>query len=82
MPGLAQTGQHARSLKAKLRQIGHGGGIAGQSGQKRVVRALDNLSFKAHPGDCVGIVGTNGAGRVVACGTIRDVLRERRPVAE
>ena len=55
--------KRARSLKAMLRQIGHDRGIAGQSGQERVVRALDNLSFKAHRGDRVGIVGPNGAGK-------------------
>ena len=56
-------GKRARSLKAMLRQIGDGGGIASHSGQERVVRALENVSFKAHPGDRVGIVGANGAGK-------------------
>jgi ABC-2 type transport system ATP-binding protein/lipopolysaccharide transport system ATP-binding protein len=49
------------------------GGRIAQQGSHVVVRALDDVSFVAHDGDRIGLVGHNGAGKTtllrVLCGT-------------
>src|SRR5215471_10530754 len=39
------------------------GGQLAQQGSHVVVRALKNVSFEAHDGDRIGLVGQNGAGK-------------------
>src|SRR6202162_1123448 len=38
-------------------------GMVGRGGARQSFEALDDVSFEAYPGECLGIVGTNGSGK-------------------
>jgi lipopolysaccharide transport system ATP-binding protein len=52
-----------RSLKKKLISATTGGRIAGDAGQRVIVRAIEGLNLDLKPGDRVGLMGHNGAGK-------------------
>lgn len=51
------------SLALKTKRLPTGGTIEDLGRGKRVVRALENVSFSLKPGDRLGLVGSNGAGK-------------------
>ncbi|OQA34707.1 MAG: Teichoic acids export ATP-binding protein TagH [Betaproteobacteria bacterium ADurb.Bin341] len=52
-----------RSFKKSLLNVATGGILAKDTANRVVVRALDNLSFRFHEGDRVGLIGHNGSGK-------------------
>lgn len=56
-------GGKSRSLKNTFIRAATGGLLARDAADRVVIRALNNLSFKFHEGDRVGIVGHNGSGK-------------------
>ncbi|AXE91498.1 ABC transporter ATP-binding protein [Paraburkholderia sp. 22099] len=52
-----------RSLRKSLLSATTGGRVASDAGRRVTVRALDDVSFELRPGDRVGLVGHNGAGK-------------------
>ena len=52
-----------RSLKTVVLRATTGGRIGRDSGNRVVVRAIDQLSFEIREGDRVGLVGQNGSGK-------------------
>lgn len=60
--GLTYRIFHKPTLARGRAQLPVGGRIEG-SGRKRLVRALDGISFTLEPGDRLGLIGSNGAGK-------------------
>lgn len=60
--GLTYRIFHKLSLARGGGPLPVGGRIEG-SGRKRLVRALDGISFTLEPGDRLGLIGSNGAGK-------------------
>ena len=56
-------GAASRSLKNAILHSATGGGLAKDSRDRVVVRALDGLNFKITEGDRVGLLGHNGSGK-------------------
>ena len=58
------TGQFSHSLRTHVAQV-IGGRLLGRKGRWPVswVRALDSISLEVNPGDRLGIIGHNGAGK-------------------
>jgi ABC-type polysaccharide/polyol phosphate transport system ATPase subunit len=54
---------HGRSLKKQVMRYGRRNRIAEGTDGVVVVRAIDNVTFEFVPGDHVGLVGRNGAGK-------------------
>lgn len=53
----------SRSLKKRLMQVAIGGKLNVNESGGVVVRSLENLNFKFHDGDRIGLLGHNGAGK-------------------
>ncbi len=56
-------GNGARSLRRAIVNIGSAGKIARDAKDVVKIRALNSISFEAHEGDRVAIIGSNGAGK-------------------
>jgi ABC-type polysaccharide/polyol phosphate transport system ATPase subunit len=65
---------NAMSLRSQLVKIATGGTID-QAGNKTVITALKNVSFKLTKGDSVGIIGHNGAGKSTLLRTIAGIYQ-------
>ena len=52
-----------RSLKNTVLNISTGGKIASDVSNRKIVNALDNLSFKLEEGSRLGVMGHNGSGK-------------------
>lgn len=52
-----------RSLRKSLMRATTGGRVAADAAKRVTVRALDDVSFEFRPGDRVGLIGHNGAGK-------------------
>ncbi len=67
-----------RSLRHQLARINVGGSISGAKARHVTVRSLDSVSFEAHEGDRVGLIGQNGAGKTTL---LRTLARIYEPVS-
>ncbi|RFU45987.1 ABC transporter ATP-binding protein [Paraburkholderia sp. DHOC27] len=52
-----------RSLRKSLMRATTGGRVAADAAKRVTVRALDDVTFEFKPGDRIGLVGHNGAGK-------------------
>ena len=56
-------GRSQRAIKTSVFRAATGGAFASDSHDRKVVRALDSLTFEFHEGDRVGLLGHNGSGK-------------------
>src|SRR5258708_19023720 len=68
------------SLRKRL--LGHIGGSFAASGWYVIVNALKDISFEAHDGDRVGLIGGNGAGKTTLLRVLSEVYPPMRGEVE
>ena len=49
------------------------GGRFAQGGNHVIINALKNISFEAHDGDRIGLIGNNGSGKTTLLRALADV---------
>lgn len=72
----------SQSLRNKLINIGTGGRISQEVRNITTVTALDRVSFALRPGDRLGLVGHNGAGKTTMLRTMAGVYRPISGIVE
>lgn len=62
------------SLRNQIVRWGTGGLIESEAGRVNYITALNNISFEIKEGDCIGLVGHNGAGKTSLLRTMAGIF--------